>query len=148
MGGRLVFPGGGAYHASKYALEAFSDALRFETRGFGIAVVLVEPGLIKSDFSETAVASIEASGTGEYADFHAAVATSTKEAYEKGPLARFAGRPEDVAAVIAKAIRATKPKARYTVTGSAKILLAQRAVLSDRAWDCFLRTQFPTPGMP
>ncbi len=48
MGGRLTFPGGGFYHATKYAVEAISDALRFEVRGFGIDVVIVEPGLIRS----------------------------------------------------------------------------------------------------
>src|SRR5262245_37441474 len=55
MGGKLVFPGGGIYHATKYAIEALSDALRFEVRGFGIRVVLVEPGLIRTPFSERAV---------------------------------------------------------------------------------------------
>ncbi|HEU4539138.1 MAG TPA: SDR family NAD(P)-dependent oxidoreductase, partial [Polyangiaceae bacterium] len=50
MGGRLVFPGGGFYHATKYALEALSDAMRFEVRGFGVEVVLVEPGLIRPSF--------------------------------------------------------------------------------------------------
>src|SRR3954470_633509 len=55
MGGRLVFPGGGFYHATKYAVEAISDALRFEVKGFGIDVIIVEPGLIRSSFGETAV---------------------------------------------------------------------------------------------
>src|SRR5262249_32773801 len=54
MGGKLVLPGGGFYHASKFALEALSDALRFEVRGFGIDVVVVEPGFIKSSFGEAA----------------------------------------------------------------------------------------------
>ena len=49
MGGKLVFPGGGAYHASKYAVEALSDALRFEVNGFGVRVVVVEPGLITTN---------------------------------------------------------------------------------------------------
>ena len=60
MGGRMTFPGGGAYHATKYAVEALSDALRFELRGFGIQVVVIEPGLIKTRFGETAVGSIDA----------------------------------------------------------------------------------------
>src|ERR687883_574278 len=55
MGGKLVFPGGGIYHATKHAVEALSDALRFEVRGFGIGVSIVEPGLIKTQFGETAV---------------------------------------------------------------------------------------------
>src|SRR5258706_6032626 len=54
MGGRLVFPGGGYYHATKYAIEAVSDALRFEVRGFGVNVILIEPGLIKSSFADAA----------------------------------------------------------------------------------------------
>src|SRR3954452_17606510 len=55
MGGRLVFPGGGYYHATKYAVEALSDALRFEVKGFGIDVVLIEPGLIRTEFGTAAV---------------------------------------------------------------------------------------------
>jgi NAD(P)-dependent dehydrogenase (short-subunit alcohol dehydrogenase family) len=62
MGGRLTFPGGGWYHATKYALEALCDALRFEVHGFGVDVVLVEPGLIRSGFSDAAAASIEEAG--------------------------------------------------------------------------------------
>ncbi len=60
MGGRLTFPGGGHYHASKYALEAISDALRFEVAGFGVAVTLLEPGLITTEFGNVATASIAA----------------------------------------------------------------------------------------
>ncbi len=59
MGGRMTFPGGGTYHATKHAVEAFSDALRFEVRGFGIEVVVIEPGLIKTRFGETAAGSID-----------------------------------------------------------------------------------------
>ena len=54
MGGKLTFPGGGLYHATKYAVEAISDALRFEVRGFGIDVILIEPGLIKTSFGDVA----------------------------------------------------------------------------------------------
>jgi NAD(P)-dependent dehydrogenase (short-subunit alcohol dehydrogenase family) len=149
MGGRLVFPGGGFYHATKYAVEAISDALRFEVRGFGIAVVLVEPGLIKSGFGDAAVAAMgapESSAADAYGGFHEAVARATKESYEKGFLAKLAGTPDDVARVIAKAIAKENPRPRYTVAGSAKLLLGQRALLSDRAWDRFLRSNFPSPG--
>ncbi len=60
MGGRLSFPGGGHYHATKHALEAISDALRFELRGFGIDVILLEPGLITTEFGDAATASMTA----------------------------------------------------------------------------------------
>jgi NADP-dependent 3-hydroxy acid dehydrogenase YdfG len=59
MGGRLTFPGGGFYHATKYAVEALSDALRFEVRGFGVDVILIEPGLITTGFGGVAKESVE-----------------------------------------------------------------------------------------
>src|ERR687891_2336924 len=58
MGGKLSFPGGGAYHGTKFAVEAISDAMRFEVRGFGVHVVLIEPGLIKTEFGTAAADSI------------------------------------------------------------------------------------------
>src|SRR6476620_6227057 len=58
MGGRLVFPGGGYYHATKFAVEALSDALRYEVKGFGIGVTLIEPGLIKTEFGNAAVGTL------------------------------------------------------------------------------------------
>jgi NAD(P)-dependent dehydrogenase (short-subunit alcohol dehydrogenase family) len=150
MGGKLVFPGGGFYHATKYAVEAVSDALRFEVKGFGIDVVIIEPGLIKSGFAEAAVASVgsDVVADGPYETFHREVARATRESYEKGALAKLAGTPEDVAGTIAKAVAARRPRARYTVAGSAKLLLAQRKLLTDRAWDRFLRANFPSPGTP
>ena len=73
MGGRLTFPGGGAYHATKYAVEAMSDALRMEVARFGIDVICVEPGLIRTEFGSTAASSV--GDGGPYAEFNEAVAT-------------------------------------------------------------------------
>jgi NAD(P)-dependent dehydrogenase (short-subunit alcohol dehydrogenase family) len=147
MGGKLVFPGGGFYHATKFAIEAISDALRFEVHGFGIRVVLIEPGLIRSGFADAAVATVDQPAADDpYAAFHEALTRATKEAYEKGALAKLAGDPDDVARVIEKAILHKNPRARYTVSGSAKLLLTQRKLLTDRAWDRFLRGNFPSPG--
>ncbi len=64
MGGRLTLPGGGFYHATKHALEAISDALRFEVRGFGVDVVLIEPGLITTEFGKTAAATVSEARSG------------------------------------------------------------------------------------
>ena len=147
MGGRLTFPGAGAYHASKFALEALSDVLRFEVAGFGVAVVVIEPGLIRTGFGEAAVASLDGRDTdGPYGGFTAAVATATREVYERGPLARLGGGPETVAAVVAEALRSPRPRTRYRVTPSARLLLGVRRLLPDRAWDSFLATRFPRPG--
>jgi NAD(P)-dependent dehydrogenase (short-subunit alcohol dehydrogenase family) len=152
MGGRLTFPGGGWYHATKYALEALSDALRFEVAGFGVEVVLVEPGFIRSGFSEAAAAGMEiptaspAAGDDPYGEFTAGLIASTRGVYDRGPLARLAGSPDDVAAVVLEAITAARPKARYPVTASARLLLAARTLLPDRGWDAFLARQFVRPG--
>src|SRR5689334_11894403 len=87
MGGRLTFPGGGMYHATKYAVEAISDALRFEVRGFGVEVIIVEPGLIVTSFGDTAAASVHDAG-GPYASFNQDVARATEQVY-KGPLSKL-----------------------------------------------------------
>ncbi len=148
MGGKLVFPGGGFYHATKYAVEAISDALRFEVRGFGVDVAVIEPGLIRTSFGDTAAHGVgeATSSDGPYAEFNAAVAKSTQEVYEGGPLSKLGGGPETVARAIEKAITARRPKTRYKVTPSARISLATRRLLPDRGWDAFLRAQFPSPG--
>ncbi len=148
MGGKLTFPGGGLYHATKYAVEAISDALRFEVRGFGVDVIVIEPGLIRTAFGDTAVHGIEAATSegGPYAAFNASVAGSTAGVYESGALGRLGGPPEAVAAKIGKALAAARPRARYTVTPSARAMMVQRALLPDAAWDAAMRTQFPQPG--
>jgi NAD(P)-dependent dehydrogenase (short-subunit alcohol dehydrogenase family) len=153
MGGKLVFPGGGAYHATKFAVEAFSDALRWEVRGFGVDVVVIEPGLITTRFGETAAGSISATdgeategGEDPYARFNAAVGAATAAVYEGGPLSKLGGGPETVARAIERAISARRPKTRYKVTASARLALAQRRLVTDRVWDAMMRTQFRAPG--
>jgi len=146
MGGKLTFPGGGLYHATKYAVEAISDALRFEVASFGVDVILVEPGLIKTRFGETAAETVGAEqADGPYGEFNPAVAKATKEVYE-GPLSRLGGGPEAVAETIERAVSRSRPRARYPVTPSARIMMAQRRLMPDRLWDKVMRTQFPRPG--
>jgi short-subunit dehydrogenase len=133
---------------TKHAVEALSDALRFEVRGYGIDVIVIEPGLIRSGFGDAAAASVESRPevATVYDAFNAAVAKATRESYERGPAARLAGSPDDVARAIGKALTARRPKARIKATASARLLLAQRRWSSDRAWDWFLRQRFPSPG--
>jgi short-subunit dehydrogenase len=167
MGGRLTFPGAGHYHATKYALEAISDALRFELRGFGIDVILLEPGLITTAFGEAAnasmadvgVASASADAEGSpgadvtgadgeedpYAHFNATVGAVTAGAYD-GPMRLLGAGPERVAKVIERAISRRRPPARITITASAKLSIATRRLLRDRTWDAAMRAQFPQPG--
>ena len=146
MGGKMTFPGGGIYHATKHAVEALSDALRFEVRGFGVDVVVIEPGLIKTQFGEAAVNSIHSGteGSGTYTEFNAAVASVTAGAYD-GPLAKLGGGPETVARKIEKAITRRKPRTRYPVTPSARMIMGIHTLLPDRAWDAFNASNFPRP---
>ena len=116
MGGRLTFPGGGLYHATKYAVEAISDALRFEVRGFGVDVILIEPGLIVTGVRRGRDGDRgPPDDDGPYARFNRRWRRSTTEAY-KGPMAKLGGGPETVAKTIAERARGGRPKARYPVT--------------------------------
>ncbi len=147
MGGLLTFPGGGHYHATKHALEAISDALRFEVRGFGVDVVLLEPGLITTEFGEAATASMAEVSSSEddpYARFNATVGAVTKGAYD-GPMRMLGAGPERVAKVIERTITRRRPPARITITPSAKLSILTRRLLPDRAWDAAMRRQFPQP---
>lgn len=154
MGGRLTFPGGGLYHATKHSLEAISDALRFEVKGFGVDVVLIEPGLITTEFGRTAVATVRAvaeSGNATadparspYGAFNERLAKMTADVYQ-GPLRRLGGGPEVVAKAVERAISAKRPPTRMLLTPSAKIMVLQRRLLPDRAWDALMRLQLPRP---
>jgi NAD(P)-dependent dehydrogenase (short-subunit alcohol dehydrogenase family) len=145
VGGRLTFPGGGPYHASKHAVEAMSDALRYEVKPFGVRVSIIEPGIIKTKFGDTVVATVtEHGGDGPYAEFSAGVAARTAGAYE-GPMAMLSSPPERVARVIERALRRRFPRPRYRVTAGARMILVTRAMTTDRGWDRVVRTAYPPP---
>jgi NAD(P)-dependent dehydrogenase (short-subunit alcohol dehydrogenase family) len=147
MGGRMTLPGGGAYHATKYAVEAFSDALRYETSGFGVQVVLVEPGPVITEFGATATASTtEQPADGPYAGFMRGVNALVAKTYAKPP--KGAARAEAVAEVVATAISSPRPRSRYLVGPTARSIVAAHTLLSDRMWDRFLATQYPKPPSP
>lgn len=146
MGGRMTFPVGGYYHATKYAVEAISDALRVEVKPFGIDVILVEPGLIRTNFESRMNEGLELgaaradTGTGTaYADLLSANERTTTSGYANdfmatGPLA--------VAEVILKAVQAARPRPRYVVTPAAKMMINLRRFGGDRIWDRTMRKQF------
>jgi hypothetical protein len=81
---------------------------------------------------------------GPYATFNRTVASATSDIY-KGPMRNLGGPPDAVAKVIEKALSARRPRARYTVTPSAKMSIASRKMMTDRMWDRAMRTQFPRP---
>jgi NAD(P)-dependent dehydrogenase (short-subunit alcohol dehydrogenase family) len=144
MGGKMTFPGGGFYHATKYAVEAISDAMRFELRGFGIDVILIEPGLIVTNFADAATASLAPAREGPYAHFNEQIGKVTNAAYS-GPMTKLGGGPETVAKTIAGALTSGRPKARYPVTPSAHLMITQKRFTPDWMWDLIMRAQYPTP---
>ena len=147
MGGRITLPGGAFYHASKYAVEALSDALRMEVAQFGIDVVLIEPGPVKTPWNDVAAASLSAAGPADddpYAAYKAAVGASFGRT-QAGLVGRLGSAPEDVAKVITQAVTARRPRPRYLINPVAKSLVAMNQVLPARAYNSVLRRQYGLP---
>jgi len=141
MGGRFTFPVGGFYHATKYAVEAISDALRVEVKPFGIDVILVEPGLIRSNFENRMNEGLAAGGArhGTVSAYATLLAGSEKSATAGYANDFVATDPEAVAAVIVKVMQAPRPRSRYVVTPAAKALINLRRFGGDRLWDATMR---------
>ncbi len=145
MGGRITFPTGGWYHASKYAVEALTDALRVEVAPFGVDVVLVEPGLTRTEFGDVASEGLSRGGDdGPYA----ALRASSDQVTERSYRSRNAVGPDVIAGVVAKAVEAEHPRSRYLVTPAAKALVATRLLGGDRVWDAVVRRRFDLPSSP
>jgi NAD(P)-dependent dehydrogenase (short-subunit alcohol dehydrogenase family) len=135
IGGRIHEPMGSWYHATKFALEGLSDCLRMELAPFGVDVVVVQPGAIRTEWSGIARAGLLAtSGATAYAG-QARVAAALLEEADRGA----ASPPAVVADAVWAALTARRPKTRYAVGGGAAVLLGLRRVLSDRAFDAVMR---------
>jgi short-subunit dehydrogenase len=136
MGGKIYTPFGAWYHGTKFALEAVSDCLRLETKPFGIDVVVIEPGGIRTAWSGIAADHLrDTSGKGAYADQANAVA----KAFSSEAMAKRSSPPKVIAKTVAKAVAARRPKTRYAVGSGAKPLIFLRRWLPDRAYDTFIR---------
>ena len=153
MGGRATLPGGAFYHASKYAVEALSDALRMEVAQFGIDVVLIEPGPVRTPWNDVAAGSVAASAAGSngngngadpYAGFKDAVTAAFSTATD-GPLARFSSSADDIAKVITRAVTVRRPRTRYLINPVAKSVVTLNRLLPGRAYDAVLRRQYHLP---
>lgn len=138
MGGKVYTPLGAWYHATKHALEGWSDCLRLEVAQFGIKVVIIEPGAIQTAWGDVAVDNlIKESGNGAYKDFAIKTAESLKNRYgDQGSLSP----PAVVAKSVSKAIRSKRPKTRYVVGKYARPLMFVRKYLGDRIYDKLIST--------
>jgi len=136
IGGKIATPFGGWYHASKFAIEGLSDSLRNEVRPFGIDVIVIEPGGIKSEWGGIAMDSLaKVSGDTAYKDTVARMGKSFREVDGKMP------GPEMIAKLIKKGIEAGKPETRYSAGYMAKPALFFRRILSDRLMDKMMLAQ-------
>ena len=130
MGGHFGEPLGAWYHASKFAVEGFSDSLRLELHEFGIDVIVIEPGAIRTEWGGGAVESAERySGNSVYGPQVRAMRALYSHAERRG------SQPEIVADVILKAITADRPRARYAVPFTAKAIIAAMNLVPDRLMD-------------
>lgn len=140
MGGKIYTPLGAWYHATKHALEGWSDCLRLETKQFGIDVVIVEPGMIATEFAEVMFQPmIDRSREGAYREWVESYATAAQKTLSKP---NATSPPTVIADVISRAINAGKPKTRYVAGKMAKPLMFMRRNLSDRRFDKILMSQF------
>ncbi|MCA6973888.1 oxidoreductase [Pectobacterium carotovorum] len=136
MGGKIYTPLGAWYHGTKFALEAISDCLRLEVEPFGIDVVVIEPGGIKTEWADIAAAKLlDVSGHGAYAKQAEAMADSMVGESSR----KRQSSPQVIADTIAQAVSARRPKTRYAVGFGAKPMICLRRLLSDRLFDRFMR---------
>lgn len=131
VAGRIAVPYSAVYAATKHAVEAISDGLRGELAPFGIQVVLIEPGFVTTEFFDVAEVASQpvAENLGPYAPY----AGGAGRHFERGR--RMAAAPEEIAAVIAKALTVERPRARYAAPFHARVALAARRLLPQRVFD-------------
>jgi NAD(P)-dependent dehydrogenase (short-subunit alcohol dehydrogenase family) len=132
IGGKFGEPFGSWYHATKFAVEGLSDCLRMETAPFGIDVIVIEPGAIRTEWGGIAHESLlRMSGDSAYGPFarrHARMLASAVDS-------RLPSPPEVVAKTIAQAVKAPRPKTRYAIGGGARTFLFLGRILPDRMFD-------------
>ncbi|ONI73027.1 short-chain dehydrogenase/reductase [Actinosynnema sp. ALI-1.44] len=133
IGGEIALPLGSWYYAAKHALEAFSDTLRMEVRPFGIDVVIIQPGIIRTEFEDQTAAQLrEMSGNGPYRDMAEAMAKRSETGLSEG------SDPGVVAEVIRQAAESDHPETRYAVGWLADKLLELNRSLPDREFDALV----------
>ncbi|MGL5834338.1 MAG: oxidoreductase [Waterburya sp.] len=132
IGGKIYNPLGSWYHATKHALEGWSDCLRLELAPFNIDVVIIEPGIIQTEFGDVTIpAMMKRSGNSAYSAMAKKIEEMIKSYNDLGN----ASDPFVIAKVVSQAIKAKKPKTRYVAGKLARPLILMRKLLSDRIFD-------------
>jgi short-subunit dehydrogenase len=137
VAGRIARPLSSIYDATKHALEAISDGLRGELAPFGIKVVVIEPGFILTEFSD--VANERARDITEQDNPYKPLFESFNKGYKR--LLKMAGRPDDIAQLILKALALERPRPRYAAPRHARVFIALKRWLPERVFDFALSRQ-------
>ena len=139
VGGKIFTPLGAWYHATKHALEGWSDCLRMEVEQFGVNVVIVEPGAIRTEFGDVMTQPmLDRSENGPYQPLAEGLAKAGEKTYAKP---NWASGPEVIGNTISKAIKSSKPKTRYVSGKMAGTLMFMRRWLSDRGFQKVMMSQ-------
>ena len=135
VAGRIARPLTSVYDATKHALEAITDGLRGELKPFGIEVVLIRPGFIATEFVDTAnnTSDCVIANAGPYAPYFEGFRSN----YQRW--LAWAGRPDDIARLVEKALTARRPAPRYAGPAHAKLLLFVKWILPGRVIDRMVR---------
>lgn len=138
MGEKMYTPMGAWYHASKHAVEGFSDCLRLELKQFNIDVVVLEPGIIVTEFGDVMLKNISKfSSKGAYASLTEKLVTATKKMYDSGQ----GSKTSVISNTVSRIIAAKKPKTRYRVGLWAKPMVWLRIYLGDKLFDKIVMSQ-------
>ena len=136
IAGKTVLPFGAWYHVSKYSVEALSDALRMEMKPFGVDVVLIEPGGIKTDWGIIAAKHLAESSKGTAYEEDA---LRESKLIHKGYSGNYLSAPKVVTRAISRAVNSQRPRARYRIGSGAFIMVFLHTVLPTRWWDGMMR---------
>jgi len=140
--GLVTPPASGAYAMTKYALEALTDALRYEVARFGVRVVLLQPGAVRTGFTSALTATAPGLGATTPGPYHTLTANALALAEREGTGNRGLD-PEQVAHLVVRAITTRRPQTRYRIGAQARMAPTVRRLLGDRAWDAVLRRVCP-----
>lgn len=138
MGGKMYFPMGAWYHASKHALEGLSDCLRLELKPFNINVVILEPGFIATEFGAVLIDRFsEKAKKGAYSEMVAKIIEGTQKASQENG----SSKPEVIVNTVTKIVSSSKPATRYRVGKFAKPMVWMRTYLGDKMFDRIVMSQ-------
>ncbi len=135
IGGKIAFPMAGWYHASKFAIEALSDSLRLEVKSFGIDIIVIEPGGIKSEWADVANQTLKNTSANT-------VYKELADSLEKLNANDNFPEPIIIAKLVKEGIEAKNPKTRYSGGSNAKQILLARKIVSDKMLDKIIMSQY------